>query len=104
MQGLRYSAVQSWGTDLVATAGAGVFVNLNEQVADEVTIIIPSTGVGIDVLCAGQVAEPTKFVSVDAPSGLTVTLTGNAKEVMVRRTDLSATPVNVRYIWRKYRR
>ncbi len=105
MQGIRYNGAQSWGTNFVATSATGsTFVNLNEEIADEVTLVLPSSGVGLDVLCAGQVQEPTKFVSIDAPSGFVIPLTGNAKEVMVRRTDLSNTPINVRYTWRKFRR
>lgn len=105
MQGLRYNAPQSWGTDFIATSASGaVFVNLNNEIADELTIMLPSGGVSIDVLCAGQYATQTKFVTVDAPSGLTLPLTGNTNEVLVRRTDNSNTPINVRYIWRKFRR
>ena len=100
----RYHPVSKWGTDVVATAGAGVFVNLNDQQADEVTILVLAAGVGLDIQSAGQVGSNTKYVSVDAPSGITIALTGNALEVLVRRTDGSATPVNVRYIWRKFGR
>lgn len=105
MQGSRYVGAQTWGTDFVATSTTGsTFVNLNNEIADEVSIILPAGSVGIDVLCAGQYATPTKFVSIDAPSGFIIPLTGNANEVLVRRTDQSNTPINVRYTWRKVRR
>lgn len=105
MSTLKYISVQNWGTDLVATSATGAsFVNLNSQAADELTIIIPADGTKIDVLCAGQIREPTKFVTIDAPSGLVLPLSGNTAEVMVRRTDNSGTPVNVRYTWRKFKR
>ena len=105
MLGIRYSAPQSWGTDFVSTLAAGTaFVNLNDQVADTVILYIPASA-GVDILCAGQVQEPTKFVS---SSGFTVPLefhlTGNTNEILVRRTDLSATPLVVRYAWVKFRR
>ena len=102
MQGIRYNAVQNWGTDIVATSASGAtFVNLNEQICDEVTIFIPASGVAIDVICASKIATPTKFLTLDAPSGATFPVTANAKEIMVRRTDNSNTPFTVRYSWRK---
>ena len=105
MTDIRYTAVQSWGTDFVTTLVAGTaFINLNEQVADEVTLVIPASGSKLDVLCAGQVATPSKYVSIDAPSGFVIPLSGNAQEVMVRRNDLSGAATVVRYTWRKFRR
>lgn len=105
MHDMRYTAAQQWGTDFTATSASGAtFVNLTTHPADEVTILVPASGVALDILCAGQVAEPTKFVTVDAPSGVTISLCGDTKEIMVRRTDNSDTPVNVRFIWRKFRR
>ena len=105
MTDIRYTAVQSWGTDFVTTLAAGTaFINLNDQVADEVTLIIPASGAKLDVLCAGQLPDTTKFVSVDAPSGFVIPLSGNAQEVMVRRNDLSGAATTVRYTWRKFRR
>jgi hypothetical protein len=101
----KYNSTQNWGTDFVTTLAAGTaFLNLNDQPADEVTLIIPSSGASIDVLCAGQAAEPTKFVTIDAPSGFVIPLSANTAEVMVRRTDLSGAATTVRYTWRKFRR
>lgn len=108
MLSIRYNGYQDWSTDVVYTLAAGTaFVNLNYQPCDEVEIVVPLSGVKLDVLGAKEMApsgDRTKFVSIDAPSGLTIPLCGNANEVMIRRNDQSATPTPVRYFWRKFRR
>jgi len=99
----KYVTIQNWGTDLVATSTSGAtFVPLGSILADEVTLVLPASGVSIDVLCAGQIATPTKFFTIDAPSGYVIPLGRNIGEVMVRRTDNNNTPVNVRFSWRKF--
>lgn len=105
MFGIRYNGYQEWGTDYVETVAAGTaFINLNNQPCDEVCIFNPASGVSLDVLAAKTPLSLDKFVTVDAPSGTVIPVTGNANEILVRRTDLSATPTTVRYIWRRYRR
>lgn len=108
MLGIRYNGYQDWSTDTVDTLAAGTsFVNLNDQPCDEVTIFIPLSEVKLDIIGAKQMApsgSQTKFISVDAPSGVTIPVAGNAAEILVRRNDQSATPTTVRYIWRKFRR
>ena len=101
----RYHPISQWGIDVVETDASGsAFINLNDQDADQVTILVPSSGsIGLDLQSAHDL-DSSKYVSLDAPSGITIALAGNAKEVLVRRTDQSATPANVRYIWRKYQR
>ena len=101
----KYLSLQTWGTDIQATSAVGAtFVNLPHIPCDEVTIFNPSTGVALDMLAAGQAANPTKYVILDAPSGTVVPVSGSAKEIMVRRSDQSGTPVTVRFSWRKFRR
>lgn len=102
---IRYNAYSSWACDLVATLAAGsTFVPLNDQPCDVVTIILNSSGsVKLDIINSCQ-TDLTKFISIDAPSGFVLPVGGNANEISIRRTDLSATPVTVRYVWGKYRR
>ena len=103
MQGFKYNSTQNWATSSVATSGSGAsFVGLNDEPCDEVTIVILANGVGLDI--QGPSGSSTDYVSIDAPSGLVIPVSGNAKEVQVRRTDQSATPATVRYLWRKYSR
>lgn len=96
----RYHPTSTWDTDVVATGAASAFIPLPSHQCDEVTIIVLAAGVGLDI-CQSNNPDPTKFVSIDAPSGITIPVAGDSVEIAVRRTDLSATPVNVRFIWRK---
>lgn len=78
-------------------------MNLTNRPADEVTILLASTDVAVDLLAAGEYANPTKYVTLDAPSGITIQLAANCAELMFRRNDQSATAFTLRYIWRKFR-
>ena len=101
MSDFRYLPIASWGTDRVLVSGTA-FVNLNDQAADEVVLVNSADGAALDMRQAQR--DDTQYVELDAPSGLTVGVTNNANEIMVRRHDQGATQVAVRYIWRKYRR
>lgn len=104
MNPIRYNAYQKWQTQTVETDASGTaFVVLGDYPCDEVVIYNPSTGVKLDIIASSQ-ADATKFVTIDAPSGATIPVGGNANEIKVRRTDLSATPTTVRFIWRRYQR
>jgi hypothetical protein len=104
MTPIRYNAYQSWSTEIVDTSTSGeVFTPLGDFPCDEVVIYNPSTGVSLDIKASNQ-PDDTKFVTIEAPSGATIPVGGLASEIMVRRTNLSDTPVTVHYIWRKFRR
>ncbi len=105
MTPIRYNAYSSWSTETITTDSSvgATFTPLGDFPCDEVVIYNPSTGVALDIKSAFQ-TDATKFVTCEAPSGATIPVGGNAKEITVRRHDTSATPTTVRYIWRKFRR
>jgi len=105
MTPIRYNAYSSWSTETVSTDGAvgANFVPLGDFPCDEIVIYNPSTGVPLDIISAFQ-SDLSKFVTCEAPSGATIPVGGNAKEVMVRRHDGVPSATTVRYIWRKFRR
>ncbi len=97
----KINPTQESQTQSVATSSTGAnFVELPNNVADEVTIIVLAAGVGLDIMI-GHGAGSNDFIQVDAPSGLTLPLCGNTAEVRVRRTDQSNTPATVRFFWRR---
>lgn len=106
MNQIRYNAYQKWSTETKDTSASGeVFTTLGNFPCDEVVIYNPAAGTKLDIISANQYADdPTKFVTIDAPSGATIPVAGYANEIMVRRSDLSDTPITVRYIWRKFNR
>ena len=96
----KLGTVTSWGTAKATTLVQGsTYVPLGDIVCDEVTIVIPSTGVAISVL--GYNSDDP--VVVDAPSGLTIPVAASANEIQVKRADSSNTPVDVAFIWRKFK-
>jgi hypothetical protein len=98
----RYHPTTKWSTAIVVVDGAAEFVTLPDLQCDEVALILPSTGVSLDIIESGKlVTAPTEFATIEAPSGLTIPVAGNASEISVRRTDGSATPETLRFIWRK---
>lgn len=104
MSGLKYGTTQVWNTAQVILAGTSQFTILPPQAADEVTIIIPQSGVSVDIISAGNPFDLTQFVTIDAPSGLVIPVSANTAEISVRRNDLSATPYTLRYMWRQFSR
>lgn len=104
------SAVILWGTDSVQTSATGAsFVQLADHDCDEIEIFNPSSTVQIDIITnASPALDQTtlkQFISPAIPGpGTLIPVTGNAKEISVRRTDLSNTRVFIGYIWRKFRR
>lgn len=104
MTPIRYNGYSSWSTETATTSGTGAsFVTLGDFPCDEIVIYNPSSGTPLDIKSSLQ-SDATKFVTIEAPSGATIPVAGNAQEISVRRTDNSGTPVTVRYIWRKFRR
>ena len=99
-----YNGYNEWAADIVATAGANTPVPLPDHPCDEVTIIRLSTDVQLNVQNCGQAPAPTKFVTLDVSSGTVIGVAGNSNEISVWRTDGSATPATVRFLYRKYRR
>lgn len=103
MTPIRYNGYSSWSTETAATPNPGSeWTTLGDFPCDEIVIYNPSTGVALDI--KQSAAADAKYVTVEAPSGATIPVGGNAQEIMVRRNDQSNTPITVRYIWRKFRR
>lgn len=100
----RYNGYQNWSAEITATAASGSgFTALPNIPCDEVVIYNPASGVALDVKNSNE-TDATKYVTVDAPAGAVIPVSGTAAEIEVRRHDQSATPVTVRFIWRKFRR
>ena len=108
MAGFRYNAYSSWRTQILATANPGTgFTPLGDFPCDEVVIYVAS-GTSIDIISSswlgGTEADTTQFVTAEGPAGVVLPVGGNANEIAVRRTNLSNTPITVRYVWRKFMR
>ncbi len=101
---IRYNAYSSWRTQTVSVEDE--FVPLGDFPCDEVVIYVES-GVNIDIIASswlgGTEADPTQFVTAEAPAGVVIPVGGNANEIAVKRTT-GSDPVTVRYIWRKFSR
>lgn len=99
----QFQPVSQWQVDHGPTSGAGsAFASLPSHECDEVTIINPS--VAVDFQCYSQDPDANAFATIAANGGITIQVAANSREIMVRRNDVSNTPVQVKFIWRKYRR
>ena len=103
----KFNPLIEWRTrTLVITAGSGLFTTLPNENCDEITFVNPTAGVSLDIIdtSVSLVKDTSQFITIDAPSGLTIQVAANASELAVRRNDQAATATNVRYIKRSYLR
>lgn len=90
-----------WKTGSIQTSATGTtFVNLTDYECDEITFINPAQA--IDIKSPQQDIGANDFITMAAASGpLTIQVGADAKEVLIRRNDVSATQVYVKYIARR---
>lgn len=89
--------IESHGSDSVLLNGGTSFVTLPSHDCNEIAIF-QETGLSIDILPWNGI----DFVTASSPSGITIPVAANSQEFAIRRTDLSATPVKVRFLYRKF--
>ena len=88
----------SWGTSEIETAASGAtWVDLPDIDCDEV-LVVNATGVALE-LRSSQASAGIKLPDAGGP---TIQVTGNAREIQLRRFDQSNTQVTVGIIWRRY--
>ena len=87
-----------WGTSSVDTSESGAtWVSLPDVDCDEV-LLVNTTGVTLGL----RSSEATLGIKLPDAYGPAIPVSGNAREVQVRRFDESDTPVTVGFIWRRY--